>query len=1175
MRINELFKKPIDRNIQGVVTIGHEKEEQIFQELDEYVCTQEIVKLFRTFFRKYRESIHTPTSKMGVWITGYFGSGKSHFLKMLGYILENKSVRGKTAPDFFEDKIGDSTIMADMKLAATSNTKVILFNIDSKAGADAKTKPQAIMDVMLRTFNEAIGLCFTSPWVADMERELIKEGAYEAFKTAFKTKSGKEWADEQNTAGRDNAFLNRDSILKALVEARHMDSDSAKKYFDDQVFNFNKSINTERFAKIVDDYCKTSKARVVFLMDEVGQFVGTDTELMLNLQTCVEDLGKFCNGKAWVVVTSQQELKAMVDASQGTRLDFSKIQGRFDSRLLLSGANADEVIKKRILDKKDEVVPTLESLYETNEARLSNLIIFDQKPTWSGYKTKDDFKNVYPFVSYQFELLQKVFEAIREHGLTEGKHLSSNERSLINAFQESALSRKDNGLETLVPFDGFFETVNNFIDYDIKRVFEQAPAKGINEFDLRVLRLLFMIKHVKEMPATTDRLATMMVSNIKEDKLALRNKIEVSLKRLEDETLVQKNGEEYDFLTNEEQDVNRQINNTAHDEGSIIRSISQIIYEVILQEQKIKYGRYEFPFNRLVDNHTIGSNNPGNLTCKVVIGLYRPIPEFELVQESMGQETIIIDLQNGNFIPELIRANKIEIYKQNHLATMSSSLASILDKKQAELSERRKRAEDGIKLAMRNAKVYSNGSALEVGTRDGKDRVFDALKKLVESKYYALGKVKSFYETVNSISDALNAADGLFEWPANDNNVEAYEEIKTKLKNDKSNGRVSTVKSLVDYFTKAPYGWKEYDIKGLIGILWKHSVVQLDSHGKSLSITSANDKYEFSRGNKADSLSIKLQEKVDDATLNEVKRIIKNVFNENIALNEEKLRVSVTDLFQKKVETLKSIQEKYGSELYPGKATIVDIYRTFTDIIRNDDAQYIFSQVIAKREFLENNADILDEILSFYQAGSAQLKNFTDANELSKWYDNNRLLENLSSVDDIMVAIGKIISDPLPFGKMVELGQLVYKARQVRDAMVKAEIGQAIESLNKDLETIRHEAKEAIAKLTDPNKVEQVNEKLSDLEVKYASLLSSVTTAKNRHQYITSSTSNVEGFKRFIQTLLIKVEPGKRTKNIQLVSLIPVANKKITSKDDVVKVVEEIKKHLLDELQGIDEINLD
>ena len=201
--------------------------------------------------------------------------------------------------------------------------------------------------------------------------------------------------------------------------------------------------------------------------------------------------------------------------------------------------------------------------------------------------------------------------------------------------------------------------------------------------------------------STIDRIATMMISSINEDKLQLKEKIEKALKRLEEETLIQVNGDTYDFLTNEEQDVNRQINNTAHDEGEIIRTISQIFYEVILQDQKIKYGKYEFPFNRFVDSHNIGQNNPNNITSKVITGFYGESDEYKLAMESAGQETLVIDLQHGNFISELIRASKISVFRQNHLATMSSSLASILERKQLELSERRKRAEDSIKLAIK------------------------------------------------------------------------------------------------------------------------------------------------------------------------------------------------------------------------------------------------------------------------------------------------------------------------------------------------------------------------------------------------------------------------------------------------------------------------------------------
>lgn len=93
----------------------------------------------------------------------------------------------------------------------------------------------------------------------------------------------------------------------------------------------------------------------------------------------------------------------------------------------------------------------------------------------------------------------------------------------------------------LVPFDSFYQTIEQFIDYDIKTVFSNAERRGsLDSFAIRVLRVLFMIKHVKEMPATINRLATMMVESINEDKAALKDKIYEALKILEEETLIQK-----------------------------------------------------------------------------------------------------------------------------------------------------------------------------------------------------------------------------------------------------------------------------------------------------------------------------------------------------------------------------------------------------------------------------------------------------------------------------------------------------------------------------------------------------------------------------------------------------------------------------------------------------------
>jgi hypothetical protein len=1170
MVVKDLFKKPVDRKIEGVVTIGNEAETQIFQELDEYVTTSEVVSELRKFFSKYRQSLTSTTTGMGVWITGYFGSGKSHFLKMLGYILENKQVNGKKAIDFFKEKIQDQIILADMEKSAKAKNKVVLFNIDAKASADTKNKSQAITLIMLKAFNEAIGLSGTTPWVADMERELIKAKVYEKFQERFAQYAKKDWKKE----GRNQAFLNRDSVVKALVDSHEMDLDSAKKYFDDLRYHFDEKITSQSMAEIINDYCLDHSERVVFLMDEVGQFVGNNGALMLNLQTCVEELGKHCHGKAWVVVTSQQDLKIMVGANQDKKNDFSKITARFETRISLSGAEAGEVIKKRILEKKEQVHNSLEVSYEKNSSRLANLIMFDGKPTWTGYKSKEEFRDVYPFVSYQFQLLQKVFEQVREHGMTEGKHLSQSARSLLNAFQQSSIDYGSKDLNALVPFDNFYSTVENFIDYNIKTVFAHAEERGIlKPFDLRVLRLLFMIKYVKDMPGTLDRLTTMMVESVFEDKLALREKIKNSLKTLEEETLIQQNGDVYDFLTDEEQDVNREIRSTSHNEGEILRTISDIFFESILQDNKIKYKRYDFPFNRLVENEPRGANNPNNITCKIITGIFGEKNEMELRADSSGWDVILVDLQNGNFIQDLIQANKIEIYKKNHWATMSSAVAQIVERKTAEASERRKRAEDSIRAEMKKANIYSNGTLLSLGNKDGRERLGEALNKLVQTKYYQLGKVVNFYDTAQDISTELEKND-LFGWPNGDGNNEAYDEIKDKLKNDKNFNRISTIKSMVDYFSKSPYGWKELDIRGMIAVLWKYNVIKLDIHGRNLSLNNANDKWEVSRGTKMDQVAASLQEKVSDETLNEIKRILNRIFGENHPLNETKLREAILDGVKTRVERLNSIRIKYESENYPGKSKITDLLSEMSLIIKNESSDWLFEKIKEKASFLEDNASVLDEILSFYQLNSAQLQVWHSANDIVKWYFKHQLTEDLSDLVQPIEQINEILKKEIPFSDIPSLSQLVSASESIKEKIVKAKKSAIKEKLEKDLVDIREESNLALPKLNS-EKGKLLQDKLDATESLYLNYFKALETDDIPDRYVSVSNKNLNDFKEFVKNLLVTIVKGKKTKNVKLLSLIPTANKKLATKEEIEKVLNELKKKLADELNNVDEIYLE
>src|SRR5436853_4666113 len=139
MKIENLFERDIRRPINGVVKADQLDDSSVWQELDEFVITRELDQHLRKFFSAYVEAINNPndpdvSAKIGVWVSGFFGSGKSHFIKVLSYLLANRTHHhngeARTAVEFFDSKIKDAMLLGDVKRAVASHTDVILFNID-------------------------------------------------------------------------------------------------------------------------------------------------------------------------------------------------------------------------------------------------------------------------------------------------------------------------------------------------------------------------------------------------------------------------------------------------------------------------------------------------------------------------------------------------------------------------------------------------------------------------------------------------------------------------------------------------------------------------------------------------------------------------------------------------------------------------------------------------------------------------------------------------------------------------------------------------------------------------------------------------------------------------------------------------------------------------------------
>ncbi|MDO5650287.1 MAG: BREX system P-loop protein BrxC, partial [Gallicola sp.] len=425
--------------------------------------------------------------------------------------------------------------------AGSITSDAILFNIDSKSSSSEKNK-EAILSVFLKVFNEMLGYCETDPYVADLERWLVKNDKYEEFKIKFEEINGSSWLESRS----ELAFLSGD-VIAALIESESMDEKSAESWHE-KISRADYSMSIEEFAKLVKEYIDTKPKNhhVVFFIDEMGQYIGDNTDLMLNLQTLTEDLGRICKGQAWVVVTSQQAIDSITEVKGN---DFSKIQGRFDTRINLTSADAAEVIKKRILEKTEKAKNELITRYENEQSIIANLIVFTDSVEKKSFADEKDFYEVYPFIPYQFNLLSRVLTAVRQHG-SSGKHLSEGERSMLAMFKESAMAIMNEDVGALVSFDNFYNAIEKFLDHDHASVIINAnrneiinPNREENCFNVKVLKTLFLIKYVIEIEGNIENVTTLMASHIHDDRLSLKEKVTKAMGLLLSQTYITQNGE--------------------------------------------------------------------------------------------------------------------------------------------------------------------------------------------------------------------------------------------------------------------------------------------------------------------------------------------------------------------------------------------------------------------------------------------------------------------------------------------------------------------------------------------------------------------------------------------------------------------------------------------------------
>lgn len=1160
MQLQYIYKADINRDINGVIKVAQNDERSIEQELREYIITRELRRHFNTFFNNYEKSLTTPTDKIGVWISGFFGSGKSHFLKILSYILSNDTVAGKKAIDYFQDKFDDPMMFAQLERCASVPTDTILFNIDSKSPIN-KDKT-AILRVFAKVFYEYRGFYGDDLKVAKLEQFIEKSGKMAAFKNKFEEIHGESWE-----ASRDAFSFFEDDVVEALVDTLDMSETAARNWFNGTE---TADMSIEQLVKEIKEYIdsKGKNFRLLFMIDEVGQYIGSDGSLMLNLQTIVEEIGSRCGGRVWVMVTSQEAIDSITKISGD---DFSKIQGRFNTRLSLSSSSVDEVIKKRILAKTDNAANMLSLSYSKNSAVLKNLFTFNEAVLdLKGYTSEYDFIETYPFVPYQFRLMQNVLAQIRKHG-NSGKHLSGGERSMLSGFQEAAQAIENKDENALVPFSLFYNTVHTFLESAIRRVIDRCQTAadnhdGIEQYDVDVLKLLYLIRYVDDIKANVDNITTLMVDDIRADKINMRKQIQESLDRLVRENYVARNGDTYTFLTDDEQDIERDIRNTPVDSATIVQSISQIIFGDLYVSKKFKYGKYDFPYDQIIDETTIGQLT-GAVRLRILTvasDLYNAGDQALLLKSNVDNEAILVLSDKYPYFDDLESAAKIRKYvKSRNVAQLPEAIQHIIRGKQQQASAYEKTAKEHISSAILEAKVYVSGEMSEIKTSSVKDKIENSLSSLVESVYSKLGYIKKNFDNDMELLQILTNPNKQITMGGGIavDNPDAVDEVAQYLDLQGMKMLPTSMGDIQRRFSAIPYGWREIDIAAVICSLISTQKVALQYSGSVIQPTDKHIPDYLRRKTEIDKTLVTQKKKIPEPLNTNARKVLKDYFNTmDLPADDDGLIAYVLDSFTAERDKLQGLVDvQYASGNYPDRTVVENGVKLCNDLLshKKDNIALLTKLVSMEGDFL----DLSDDMTAVYSFFKNQKAIFDSASTLlASLSSETEYLQAEQEATRALSQIRAIIKMPKPYKSIADLPTLIQKVQNAYTQLMdlkRQEVYSEIQAAMGEIhQTANYNQKDIIAKADDA----------LDAKKKAAADATTLTQLDAMRIQI----SNIR--QQYIKALMVPVEPDEKVATAYRSSLGYTI--KLKNEADVDKYVADIKEKLMELLEGNDVLHI-
>lgn len=869
MKIWELFEQDVARPIDGVIKADDERNLEI--ELKEYVVTRDVAKGLSILTERYL----TEPSANGVWISGFFGSGKSHLLKMLSLVLDGRALPSGLRPaDVLLPKVEDEIVRAELRKACAIPSQSILFNIDQKFDGVGGDRSSPILEVFVKVLNELQGYFGKQGYIARFEHDLDVRGDYGPFKATYQRVNSATWEDDREaiSTARKSAFA------RAYAAHFSVSEDEAHRVMRQAREDYRLSI--EGFAQMVKAYIAKQPPgfRLNFFVDEAGQFIGQDSKLMLNLQTVAETLGTACNGKAWIFVTSQANLEGVLGAFKGMEAqDISKIQGRFKTQLTLASADVREVIQKRLLAKKEPEPEILTDIYDKERDNLQTLYRFgDKSIQFNGWRGSDEFCGLYPFHPYQFDLFQKAITQLSQHSVFTGKYLSVGERSMLAVFQEVAKGVRHANVGRLATFDQMYDGIAASIRADLQTGIKRAEEQLGEGLEIRILKAMFLLKWVGEFKTTPRNVAILLIDRPNPDMKAHEKAVTQALGALEGQSYLQRNGDIYEFLTDVEKDIEVEIKNTEIDETQVSDLLCRILFTDVLKDPKIRYDEngQDYAYAKRLDEQLIGRD--ADVAINIITTEHHDHGDANtLAIRSFGKPELVVILPADTRLNDQARLHlKTQKYIQQNSGSGDATRKVVLELRNQQNGLRRNEMQVLANDYLSKSPLYLNGKRLDtVGEGDPRNRFGKASQELIKFAFPSLHMLKGTYDE-ETLKKALFDADDLL--AGIDRVSEAEQEILTYVLRNQNNGERTSIEEILKAFGKRPYGWYPMAVLTLVARLFRMGKIELRGP-ELLDARGAFDRLKNSRQH--GSVRARMQEVIDPAHVSALKDFHRDFFD--------------------------------------------------------------------------------------------------------------------------------------------------------------------------------------------------------------------------------------------------------------------------------------------------------